>query len=106
MKGNRTNHPKGPMKQFCPKGHDTFICGRTKTRTCNECQKIATLSWVAQDPEYKKDYDHNWYAKNYDRLRVSKRNYSWKKCGILNGYQEPFTVQDYDEFYKIQQGKC
>jgi len=26
-------------KQFCPKGHDTFIVGRSKSNGCNECQR-------------------------------------------------------------------
>lgn len=25
-------------KQFCPRGHDTFVVGRTKNSTCRTCQ--------------------------------------------------------------------
>ena len=31
----------GWRKQFCPQNHDTFIVGRSKRGTCNECLKIA-----------------------------------------------------------------
>lgn len=27
-------------KQFCINGHDTFICGRTSTNNCKECNKL------------------------------------------------------------------
>lgn len=26
-----------PKVQFCPRGHDTFICGKDKWRSCNDC---------------------------------------------------------------------
>lgn len=34
------NHGKGPPKiQFCPRGHDTFVVGRTNAGLCRECKK-------------------------------------------------------------------
>lgn len=30
----------GYRKQFCPKGHDTFIVGRDKHRMCKECDNV------------------------------------------------------------------
>ena len=31
---------KGPPKvQFCPKGHDTFVVGRNKSRVCKQCAR-------------------------------------------------------------------
>jgi hypothetical protein len=35
-------------KQFCPKGHDTFVCGRNKKNQCIECKKHpAPVSFLA-----------------------------------------------------------
>jgi hypothetical protein len=35
--------PWNKDKQFCPKGHDTFECGRTKHGNCNDCRKGLNL---------------------------------------------------------------
>jgi len=36
IKNNMANH----IKQFCLRGHDTSICGRTTDRACKECRRF------------------------------------------------------------------
>src|ERR1700685_1407691 len=49
-------HPQ-PKKQFCLRGHDTFVTGRTKHGNCkvckNEDQIKANIEKVKNDPYYK-----------------------------------------------------
>ena len=39
LKLNKNMPKKGERKQFCPKGHDTFICGRGGKSSCKDCKK-------------------------------------------------------------------
>lgn len=38
---NKSNHPR---KQFCPRGHDTFVVGRYLDGQCTECSKRSARS--------------------------------------------------------------
>lgn len=93
-------------KQFCPKGHDTFVVGRTKSRTCSECQNSATLKWYKNNFEHSRVYNKKWYADNYEKARIPKRNHSWKKQGIINLDGSPFTVENYKKAFISQEEKC
>lgn len=93
-------------KQFCPKGHNTFLVGRTKRSTCNECQKNATTVWSKKDPVRQATYYKSWYKENYEQARIPKRNYSWKRRGIVNVDGTNFRVEDYERILLMQLGKC
>ena len=65
--------------QFCPKGHDTFICGRGKDRACKDCKR----DWGLQNPEYFENYleenreeltkyKRQWHLLHIDSVRASK----------------------------------
>ena len=32
------------LKQFCPKGHDTFVCGRDRRSNCSDCRDSRYIS--------------------------------------------------------------
>jgi hypothetical protein len=38
-----------PKKQFCPKGHDTFIVGRYATNGCKQCDKERVRIYPVQE---------------------------------------------------------
>lgn len=82
-----------PVKQFCLRGHDTFVVGRKKNYTCKACEKDRQpdrYAWVKrrmQDPAYRarqqqqqRDYvkrmmaaDPEWGAKRGTGWRNPKR---------------------------------
>lgn len=41
--GKHSNHYRGgaPKKQFCPRGHDTFVIGRGSQGYCLQCERDA-----------------------------------------------------------------
>lgn len=43
------------MAQFCIKGHDTFICGRSKQYTCKDCMKVNRAKWEQLHPGRNKE---------------------------------------------------
>jgi hypothetical protein len=88
---HKYNIPWNKNKQFCPKRHDTFIVGREKDHTCSQCNK---------------DYKVRWSKMN--RVRRSKlvKQSIWKSKGILNSAGNIFTLEDFDDLYRQQKGKC
>ncbi len=42
-----------PKKQFCPRGHDTFIVGRRKSGMCAECDANRVTVWRWGNPEFR-----------------------------------------------------
>lgn len=81
-----------PLKQFCPKGHDTFIVGRTKSRACRTCHELLTNRWVAKNRERR-------------NRRVVQRRWRYQdQIKNLDGSQ--FTLVNYDIFLKKQAGRC
>jgi hypothetical protein len=41
----KSNH-EGHFKQFCPRGHDTFICGRYDDSNCKQCKKEGPIKFI------------------------------------------------------------
>lgn len=62
--------------QFCKHGHDTFICGRTKNRTCKECKKLAWHKSYVPHPLEPKQF----CPKGHDKDVVGK--YKDGKCKL------------------------
>lgn len=44
---------KGSTKQFCKRGHDTFIVGRDKSGRCRECNRIRQRQYDHEEPKVK-----------------------------------------------------
>jgi len=78
-------------KQFCVKGHDTHIVGRTTSRGCRTCANKASDVWRRAHP---------------DMYRPWQRASKWASQGIKNVDGSRFTPVDYDRQYQIQGGKC
>jgi hypothetical protein len=64
--------------QFCPKGHDTFVCGRNKSRQCKDCRK-----------EYLAEYAQIYYLENKEELKIQHKQYNETHVEeIKNNFQE------------------
>lgn len=71
----------GPKKQFCSKGHDTFITGRDKKGACKECKK----EWDIQHRVDKKEY----FQINKEKFaRQRKEKYEINRDEILKKQAE------------------
>jgi hypothetical protein len=68
------------MKQFCLRGHDTFITGRVNHGTCRICDR--------------------------ERHRGTAHREGWRKHQLRNIDGTWFRQIDYDRLYQIQQGCC
>ena len=79
------------VKQFCPKGHDKSITGRTKQNNCRECNKARLKAW-------RLDHTSNVY--------INSRNLGFRTAGTTNADGTQFTYVDYDRAYQVQQGRC
>lgn len=52
-------------KQYCIRGHDTFVVGRTQ-RMCRECRRLNDRARYARDTEKRRAQDRKYYlAKGY-----------------------------------------
>jgi hypothetical protein len=105
MKKGKVSSLKGKI-QFCPKGHDTWVCGRTKRGTCRECQYIATLKNYHEHPEKTKLTAQKYRQAHPDSYRETKKNSSWKYQGIKNQDGSWFTQETYNTVFKQQLGRC
>jgi hypothetical protein len=75
-------------KQFCPKGHDTFICGReTKSGRCKMCIKLDKQKYH-QTPQYKE------YQKKYRNSEIGKQH--------ITAYQQTKTYKEYQKQYQLE----
>ena len=80
---------KGSQKQFCLKGHNTFIIGRTVSHQCKKCQR----------DENKEYYDKNrlkmlqkaikWQADNPEKVKATKETPKRKK--YLEEYNKQYA---------------
>lgn len=79
------------LSQFCPKGHNTFITGRTAAKACRPC---------------KLEYNNRYKKENYIKTRRQFQKHNWTKAGIINLDGSQFSYIDFDRHYQIQQGRC
>jgi hypothetical protein len=80
----------GNRKQFCVRGHDTYLVGRSKYGYCKTCRyqehKIYMGRRKVENPRFTQDSE-------------------WKRKKItIDGHY--FTLQDYNRIYQIQGGCC
>lgn len=55
------------MKQFCPKGHNTFITGRSINSTCITCNVL----WHKLNPELSKQFRDKWVIANPEKAKMA-----------------------------------
>jgi len=119
----------GAKRQFCPKGHDTFIVGRASDGTCNTCKieykKNYWPKYYARNKELIKDKskvyreEHKeeiyvahkaYYEEHREELLIRKRKYDAehkreaKNRNLMRKYG--ISIEDYDVLFKTQGGKC
>jgi hypothetical protein len=66
------------MKQFCPRGHDTFVCGRAANHGCKTCQKERGAAWATA---------------NRERVTRMQRQSGRRRAGIQDASDEVRTGQ-------------
>jgi hypothetical protein len=86
-------------KQFCPKGHDKLVVGRTKDFGCQQCRQDYKNEWRRTHPEKfarARAQSRAWALRNPIRCRES----NWKRQGIA------CTAEMYEEMLHAQEGRC
>lgn len=72
--------PGAPKVQFCPKGHDTYIYGRSKSGGCHMCHLVAQKRWRQGHGE---------------QIKLISRKSDLKQYGLtLDSYTEMLQKQD------------
>lgn len=82
MKKRRTKH----KKQFCPKGHDTFIVGREKRGTCKECVRKYKEKYRLEHLEEIAEYLALYYIEHKDELSDNMKQWRKEHEGELKEY--------------------
>jgi hypothetical protein len=79
------------IKQFCPKGHDTFIVGRTKQRKCKVCIALYLKKYRKMNPEKVRAIGRKYEIANRDKIADqklrSKYGFSLVKKQVLYNQQ-------------------
>lgn len=57
-------------KRFCPKGHDTDICGRTLDRWCKECKRLRSRGQYKKTPDVFKKAAKKYRLKNPEKVKL------------------------------------
>jgi len=104
------NHTKsGPRNQFCPKGHDTLVCGRTKSYTCILCTRECQKNYASENKEYYTSYEKEYreteqrkkYLEHYRRDHPEMSKLSNLKMATNRNLRVVSWGQDkIKEFYK------
>jgi hypothetical protein len=68
------------MKQFCPRGHDTFICGRGKTGYCKMCHNANTRRWARNNIERCRKNAKRWRTANLEKCKENDRK--WREVHL------------------------
>lgn len=95
--------------QFCKNGHDVWIVGRTKGRTCRECNKEWLRHRRASKPNEMREAARASYRKHSKtrgdrrkKYREEKPDY-WRARWIA---KYGLTVAQYDLMFDLQNGVC
>jgi hypothetical protein len=75
-----------PPKQFCPKNHDTFICGRNKQHACNDCMTIWHKAYVDKHKKRMAKYDRDIKVKNATRIKLQKKKWNAEHPDLVKLY--------------------
>jgi hypothetical protein len=98
-------------KQFCPKGHDTFVVGRTSNYTCRICANESTSRYAKTHRDKDKEYQRMWFKANpekdkkynrkYEKANPGKTKENLKRCELKRKHRVPnFGQEGIIEFYK------
>lgn len=91
---------KRMKKQFCLKGHDTFVCGRyEKNGQCNICID----QYYQQHKEEKTIYNKK-YVKEHRVALTEKSRGRCKRWKLLKKYN--LTMEEYNQLLEKQNGLC
>jgi len=72
----RTGRPKS---QFCKRGHDTFVCGRTLENLCRECQRIHNKASYRKFREKRIQRARDYRATVEGKRKQHERTRAWQK---------------------------
>lgn len=61
--------------KFCLRGHDTRVCGRTKTGNCKECTRDRLRKLRIERPDTVRGYNQHWYSRNRTQILAKQRIY-------------------------------
>lgn len=75
-----------PKQQYCINGHDTFIVGRYKDRSCKQCKIEYNINHTKEKSDYNKryrqehldelrEYQKEYNEKNKDRIKAARKEY-------------------------------
>lgn len=92
--------------RFCKRGHEIAIIGRYKNGKCKECYRLWERNWTKNNRDKARAKSKKWYKNNPEKVAIMGRRQSWKKQGILNAACAPFSIEDYNNLYFIQNGAC
>jgi hypothetical protein len=97
-------------KMFCKNGHNTSICGRNKNHSCRECIRERDRANYIPHPLPKTMICINGHDKN---IVGTYGKGACKACVKLNNTRESklkyrfgITVEQYDEMFNEQKGRC
>ena len=100
-KKSRKKRGPQPKVQFCPKGHDTFITGRSKNKHCKVCDAEYYLANQERIDKRNKEYNEEhkeelkikekeWREKNKETIKVKGKEYHEKHREKYNAYQKEY----------------
>ena len=61
------------MKQFCKRGHDTYVCGRTSSGGCRLCVNLAAVRYRATHREKRREYRIKYWQNPLNRAKDAAR---------------------------------
>jgi 5-methylcytosine-specific restriction endonuclease McrA len=88
-KGCKNKHP-GSKVQFCPRGHDTFVCGRTKSLGCKDCLK--------EDHPLKQGGQPTQFCKRGHNKDIVGRGKKGKCLGCVEDYNAQYRLERLEYF--------
>lgn len=65
-------------KQYCPKGHDTFIVGRRKNGSCKQCSRDIHKRWTESNLDKSRAIKRRWYRANLERANAASKR--WREA--------------------------
>lgn len=95
---NKNKH----WKQFCPKGHDTFICGRNTQGRCRECDNINNRQRYEPHPRVKKQFcvnGHDTFICGRDLSGTCKDCVNDRNIEYMETHPEEIKIQKH-EYYE------
>lgn len=97
-------------KQFCLRGHDTFVLGRDGDGHCKGCRKILRRKQYQKNKEKETAYNREYKKKHRDKFnalaRESMRQHPERRRRYMLKNINGILPEVYDELFKKQSGRC